>query len=75
MNNFYIVVNVEENFKSYAYAIRVTDTDNLLHRLNIENANIATICKTKKRAREIVERWNATYKANGCYLFDDGPQF
>jgi hypothetical protein len=71
MNNFYLVINVEENFKKYAYVMRVTDSDNLLHRLKIENANIASICKTKKRACEIVERWNAIYKANNEYLFDD----
>lgn len=54
MANFYIAVN-----------------DNLLPKLDRIGGLIhANICPTKKRAEEVAEFWNASYKANGTYFFD-----
>ena len=71
MKYFYIVVQVEENGKYYAYAIKVSESDNLLSKLKIKNIVTANIFRTKKRAEEIVEAWNQMYKENGNYMFDE----
>jgi len=71
MKNNYIAVQIKENEKFYAYVIKVSESDNLLSKLEIKNIITANICDTKKRARLIVEDWNARFKANGRYLFDE----
>ena len=71
MKYFYIAIQVEENGKYYAYAIKVSENDNLLSKLKIKNIVTANICSTKKRAKELVEFWNANHKSNGKYLFDE----
>ena len=40
----------------------------------IGGLRVARLCSTKKEAAELVEAWNAAYKANGEYLFDS-PAF
>ena len=71
MKYFYIVVQVEENGKYYAYAVKVSESDNLLSKLKIKNIVTANIFRTKKKAEEIVEAWNQMYKENGNYMFDE----
>jgi len=71
MKNNYIAVQIKENEKFYAYAIKVSESDNLLSKLEIKNIITANICDTKKRARLIVGDWNTRFKANGRYLFDE----
>lgn len=70
MKYFYIVVQVQENGKYYAYAVKVSESDNLLSKLKIKNIVTANIFRTKKKAEEIVEEWNQMYKTNGNYMFD-----
>ena len=65
----WIAVNVEEDGKLCAYAIRVRQNENLLSKLAINNIVSANICGTKKEAREIVNFWNDCYKQNGTYMF------
>jgi hypothetical protein len=74
MNYFYIAVSVEENGKHYAYIIKASESDNMLSKLKIKNIEHANIYKTKKKASEVVSRWNAVYKTNGVYMFDN-PAF
>ena len=71
MKYFYIAVTVAENDKYYAYAVKVSESDNLLSKLNIKGILHANIYPSKKKAAEVVKTWNASYKANGTYLFDE----
>ena len=74
MKNNYIVVNIKENDKLYAYALKVDISDNLISKLKIKNIISANICETKKEAKDIVDFWNESYKNNGTYMFLE-PQF
>jgi hypothetical protein len=74
MKNFYIVINIKENEKYYAYAVKISTMDNLLSKLEIPNIYSANFFGTKKHTDEIVKSWNDAYKANGTYLFDN-PSF
>lgn len=69
MKNFYIAVQIKEDDKFYAYAIKVNAIDNLLSKLEINNIIAANICDTKKRAKEIVDLWNDSFINNKTYLF------
>ena len=70
MKYFYIAVTVAENNRYCAFVIRASKSDNLLSKLAINGILHANIYPTKKRAAEVVDRWNAAYKTNGEYLFD-----
>lgn len=70
MKYFYIAVTIEENKKYYSYIIKASDQENLLYKLKIKNIINATIATTKQRAENLVNVWNAIYKANNQYLFD-----
>lgn len=74
MRYFYIAVQIEESGKYYAYALKVSENDNLLYKLKIKGIITANICPTKKQAAAIVESWNTAYKADNRYLFDS-PNF
>lgn len=74
MKNFYIAVEIKENGKYYAYAMKTSTSDNLLSKLEIKGIQFANLCKTKHEAEEVVEMWNAAHKANNRYLFDS-PTF
>jgi hypothetical protein len=74
MKSFYVAVQIEETGKYYAYAVKVSENDDLLSNLEIKGIKTANLCETKKRAETIVKAWNAAYKANGNYLFDS-PSF
>lgn len=71
MKYYYIAIQICENNKYYAYALKCSDSDNLLYRLRVKNIVSANLCPTTKRANEIVNYWNECYKLNGNYLFDD----
>jgi len=55
MKYFYIAVTVAENGKYYAYAVKVSESDNLLSKLNIKGILHANIYPSKKKAAEVVE--------------------
>lgn len=74
MKGFYVAVQIEENGKYYAYAVKVSESDNLLAKLEIKGIKTANLCSTKKLAERIVNMWNVAYKANKRYLFDS-PTF
>lgn len=74
MKSFYIVVTVEENKKYYSYVIIVYESENLVRKLNIPNITHANLFHSKKRAKEVAQSWNDSYKANGTYMFDN-PKF
>ena len=70
MKYFYIVIQVKENNKYYAYTLKVSETDNLLSKLTIKNIISANICQTKKQAREIIEYWNNNFIKENKFMFD-----
>lgn len=90
MKYFYIAVTVKQDKNEniltertkqeycpgyYSYIIKCTEADNLCSVLScIGGLQHANIYATKKRAAEVVNAWNAAYKANGTYLFDN-PSF
>jgi predicted ATPase len=74
MKIFYIAVQIKENEKYYAYALKVSNMDNLLSKLEIKGVVSANFLGTKKHTEEVVKSWNDAYKANGTYLFDT-PSF
>lgn len=71
MKHFYIAVTIAENGKFYAYVVKLSPSDNILPKLKINGILHANICSTKKQATETVNHWNACYKANGTFLFDE----
>jgi hypothetical protein len=74
MKNFYIAVEIKEDGKYYAYAVKASTSDNLLSKLEIKGIQFANLCETKRGAEEVVKMWNAAHKANNRYLFDS-PTF
>ena len=71
--NYYLAVTVaDENNKHYAYALKVSAFDELKSKLDgVNGLSSANICASKTEARELVNYWNACYKANGSYMFDN----
>jgi hypothetical protein len=71
MKNFYYLASRTENGKYYAFVIKTSGSDNLLYEFS-QYAGLKTIipCKTKKEAELMAIEWNASYMANGTYLFD-----
>jgi len=67
--NIYIAVQIEENGKHYAYAVKTTDSNNLLSVLNIKGIKTANIWN-KTKVYEVVDMWNEAFKKNGTYIFD-----
>lgn len=74
MKKIYIVIQVEENQKYYAFTQTIRTGENLRPFIERYQANIFHLCESKKQAEEITTKWNAAYKANNQYLFDD-PSF
>jgi hypothetical protein len=70
---FYVAVTVCESGKYYSYAVKVTQSDNVLSKLAIKNIVTANICPTKKYAVDLVRKWNECYRTNGTYMFDTMP--
>lgn len=70
MKNFYFVFSAQLDGKNYAGTMVKTDHDNLafLHQ-QIPNLTAVQICETKKRAEEIADFWNRSFKENGTSLF------
>lgn len=72
MKYFWIAATVQENGLHYAYAVKVSENDNLKSRLDyIKGLSYANIMPTKKAACELVNHWNACFKANGTYMFSE----
>ena len=71
---FWAAVTVEKDFKYYAYVIPFSENDNALYKLTVPGVLHANIFGTRKAAKEVVESWNASYRANKIYLFDT-PNF
>ena len=74
MKYFYIVVQIEENGRMYAHALRRNSNQNLWHELNrINGICCAQIMPTKQAACELVERLNEAFRYTGIYMFDTMP--
>ena len=72
MKKIYIVIQIEENGKCYAFADTRRTGENLKPFIKRhKNADIFHLCESRKKAEEMAARWNATYKANKTYLFNE----
>lgn len=69
--NSYVAVQVTENKKNYAYAVKVSESDDLLSKLAIKGITAANLCRFRKEAEEVVTIWNENYKLNGSYMFGE----
>ena len=67
----YIAVQVTENGKKYAYAVKVSESDNLLSKLAIKGITAANLCGSRKESEEVVSTWNECFKSNGSYMFGE----
>lgn len=74
MKYTWLALQIEENGKFYAYAIRVSTAENLVSKLSRKSLVTANICTSKKEAAAMVDAWNAAHKENGKYMFDN-PKF
>lgn len=86
MANFYLAIQIQgdrnesnsahdPDYGYYAYVLKVNENQNLVSELDaITGLVSANLCHTKKWAAELVNFWNARYKRNGTYLFDE-PKF
>lgn len=71
MKYFWIAAVVRQGNNHYAFAFRVSENDNLKCRFDgVQNLSSANIMPSKNAACELVNHWNACFKANGTYLFD-----
>lgn len=71
MKNNYFAVTIQENNKNYAFVMKISENENIAERIKHPSIIIAQLCSTKKAAAYVVNHWNACYKANGEYMFDD----
>lgn len=70
MKNFYIAGTRKTNLgKYYAVVLKVGDCENIVSRLEAERLLYAHICPTKRKAEELADFWNESYKKNGSYAF------
>ena len=75
MKKIYIAISITENGKKYAFAETIRTGENLLtHTKRRKNADVFHLCESRKEAEETVLHWNACYKANGTYLFEELQQ-
>lgn len=75
MKNIYLVLIIEEDGKKHAFLTTVTPSTNLYTFINRQHGvYAANIYPTKKQATWAVEHFNAMFKINGVYMFDN-PQF
>lgn len=71
MKNIYIVIQQEENGKYYAFADSIRTGENLKPFIERYNSKIFHLCENRKQAEETAARWNAVYKLNKNYMFDE----
>lgn len=71
--NFYLAITIEPiKGKYFSYVLKVSDSINLASELKeINHLLDATLMPTKKKANEVVDCWNNSYRRNGTYLLDD----
>lgn len=75
MKKIYIAISIAENGKKYAFAETIRTGENLLtHTAKHKRAVAFHLCENRKEAECTALRWNAVYKANNEYMFDD-PKF
>jgi hypothetical protein len=73
--NLWLLIQQEDGGKWYAWMRRITSRDNIAAILeNIPGEKIASVHTTKKEAGLLVNHYNACFKANGFYLFEEACQ-
>ena len=69
MKNFYFAATIERDGRYLAMTIRVGTANNVVP--IFEGLKFANVCESKKQAEQIVQLWNASYRTNGTYLYND----
>ena len=70
MKKIFVVIQIEENEKYYAFADAIRTGENLKPFVDRYKTEIFHLCENRKQAEETARRWNSIYKANNQYLFD-----
>lgn len=71
MKNFYFACSKTENGRCYAWVLKIPENHNIIKRILPDHPDVLHPCHTKRDAEQIVNYWNACYKVNNYYLFDD----
>lgn len=69
MRYYYLVIIAEENEKYYSFCTRVSESDNLVCNIHPGRTYAVNVYGSRKRAYEVVEAHNKSFKENGSYLF------
>ena len=68
--NHFLVCTVKENKKYFAFTVTVSESENLVSVFERYKGLITVnFTETKKRAKEIADLWNESFKKNGTYLY------
>ena len=69
----YAVISIKDGKgKQYAYYKKINSDENIAKLIkDIPGCDILINAETKKNARCIVNHWNACYKTNGTYMFNE----
>ena len=69
----YAVISIKDGKgKQYAYYKKINSDENIAKLIkDIPGCDILINAETKKNARYIVNHWNACYKTNGTYMFNE----
>lgn len=72
--NVWYVLQRSENGKHYAHAFKLRRSENLASFVK-DYPNIMTMnaCNTMEEAKWLASAWNEQFKANGTYLYENGP--
>ena len=74
MRKLYFVISIDKNGKHYAYVDEVYENYNLCglfegrHEFDGRTLQVVMHVPTKKKAHELAEAWNETYKNNGTLI-------
>lgn len=71
MATFWLIIEVEQGGRCFAYVERVTSADNILRLLQrASGARSASVYANRKIALDTAEQLNALYQAQGAYMYE-----
>ncbi len=71
MKKIFVVYDITENGKHFAFADTIRAGENLLYHISrYKGADACHLCETRKEADNLAVVWNQGYKSNGTYLYD-----
>ena len=71
MATFWILIDVEQGGRCFAYVERVTSADNIFYLLQrAQGVRSASVYANRKIALDTAENLNALYQAQGAYMYE-----